>query len=212
MQAYGLFSFVPSRGAKPDKHGIYGMAKLRGNFNTKEEADERAETIVRDVDSYHKVYCTYVGRPFPCTVNSKYSAETSEIDIKKDTTNVISQDIKAQKSGDKKEIREIEKRTEELYEDTSKEDDPYDTYITLQVKRAQLTWTYNEHKNKMEEIKNIIIKTRKEITALDEEYESYKTTFYDKYMEARKKSGLPETDESFVKYLCADIKLDFDNE
>ena len=42
-----LVSFVPSVDAKPDKDGIYGMIKVRGNYETEEEADDRAELLIR---------------------------------------------------------------------------------------------------------------------------------------------------------------------
>ena len=64
LQRYGLISFVPAKGATPNKNGIYGFAKLRGNFNTSTECNERAEYLIRNVDSYHQIYHAYVGRQF----------------------------------------------------------------------------------------------------------------------------------------------------
>jgi hypothetical protein len=211
-QVMGLFSFVPSQGAKPDKNGIYGMAKLRGNYSSPEEMKRRTEYILKEVDSYHKIYYTYVGRPFPCTVSSKYSADTDEVEIRSDVTRTISQNIKSQKKKDQKDIQDIQERTEELYADTDKEIedvDPYDLYITLKVKTSQLSWTYLEHKKKMEEIETIIKKSRVEITELDETHPEFQTTFFDKYMDARKKAGLEQTDESFIKYMVQDADLGF---
>jgi hypothetical protein len=208
-QIMGLFSFIPSPGATPDKNGIYGMAKLRGNYSSLEEMDERAKVILRDIDSYHKLYYTYVGRPFPCTVDSRYSQEKTEIDIRKDTTEIISKDIKQQKAKDQKEIDEIKERTEELYSDTNKlldDIDPYDQYITLKVKRSQLKFTYLEHKKKMKEIEEILVKTNKELTELDESHPDFKDNFYNKYMDARRKAGLKDTDESFIQYMCDDLE------
>lgn len=208
-QVMALFSFVPSPGAKPDSKGMYGMAKIRGSYGTVDTMDERAKYILKNVDSYHKLYYTYVGRPFPCTVDSKYSQETEEVDIRKDTANVISGDIKKQKAKDQREIDEIKERTEELYSDTGKsiEDvDPYDKYITLKVKRSQLKFTYLEHQKKMLEIESILKRTIDELKELDSSNPDFSKTFYDKYMDARRKSGLTESDESFIKYLCDDLE------
>ena len=34
MQNIGLISFVPAKGATPNDNGVFGFAKLRGNFST----------------------------------------------------------------------------------------------------------------------------------------------------------------------------------
>ena len=94
LQTFGLISFVPAKGATPNEKGIYGFCKLRGNFATLSETTAHAENLIRKVDSYHKIYTTYVGRPFPLTLSSEYSQETSDVDMQKDTTETISHDIK----------------------------------------------------------------------------------------------------------------------
>jgi len=42
LQTYGLISFVPSKGASPDKDGVYGFMKMRGNYATQQESNDRA--------------------------------------------------------------------------------------------------------------------------------------------------------------------------
>ena len=212
LQSIGLLSFVPAKGAKPNKSGVYGFAKLRGNYATEQEADQRAEFLIRNVDSYHQIYHTYVGRPFPMTASSNYSADTNEIDIRKEMTESISNDVKQKKQDELKTVQEIKKREEELLADTKKEEvDPYDEYITLRVKKAQLSWTYLEHVNKIKEIKDIIMRTRKEIEKLEEDNSDYKEKYYDKYMTARKESGFKDTPEemeaNFLKFLVEDAQL-----
>ena len=68
-QIYGLISFVPAKGATPNENGVFGFAKLRGNYPSIQEATLRAQTIIRKTDSYHKIYTSYVGRPFPITLS-----------------------------------------------------------------------------------------------------------------------------------------------
>ena len=53
-QLLGLISFVPAKGATANKNGVYGFAKLRGNYSTMFEADKRAEMLIRDHDSYNQ--------------------------------------------------------------------------------------------------------------------------------------------------------------
>jgi hypothetical protein len=214
LQTIGLISFTPAKGATPNENGVFGFAKLRGNYGTPIEANQRAEFLIRNVDSYHQIYHTYVGRPFPITCSSKYSAETDEIDIRKETTMAVSQNVKDKKAEEQKTVAEIKQREEALLESSKNEvSDPYEEYITLRVKSSQLQWTYLEHQKKLEEIKNIIIKTRKEIATLDNEYPDFQNNYYEKYMKARRDAGIKETDEesknNFMKFLVEDADLGF---
>jgi hypothetical protein len=215
LQKIGLISFIPSKGAKPDENGIYGFAKLRGNYDTEIEANQRAEFIIRKVDSYHPIQHMYVGRPFPLTLDPKYTACTEEIDIRRTTAKTMSEDIKAKRDDDNQIIKEIKEKEEALLAESRKaekgeqtEQDIYDNYITLNVKKAQLTWTYLEHIKKMEEIRPIIAKTKLEIEELDLLYPTYKDSFLQKYMDARKQAGINETDDkvkdNFILYMVDD--------
>jgi hypothetical protein len=214
-QVYSLFSFVPSKNAKPDEKGVYGYGKIRGCFATDIESNQRAEYLVKNVDSYHPIYHGFVGRPFPITSSSKYSAEVKEIDIKKQMTDTISADVKAKKEEEKKEIQDMKDREEALLNQSKSiqegtyEEDPFENYITLKVKKAQLTWTYVEHMNKMKEIEHILAKTRKELEDLDELDPTYKDKYFDKYKSARKKSGLDEKiqQDNFIKYMVEDLPI-----
>ena len=212
MQRIGLISFVPAKGATPNEKGVYGFAKLRGNYPTDQEGSEKAEFLIRNVDSYHQIYHTYVGRPFPLTTSSDYSGETCRIDIKKSMVESISSSIKNKKDEERKQIQEIEAREKELLEDTKKEhEDTIDRYTTLRVKKAQITWTYIETQKKMEEMKNIIIKSRLELEEMDKENENYAKDYYNKYSEARANSGLDNSNikDNFMKFLVEDVDLGF---
>lgn len=212
LQNIGLISFVPAKGATPNENGVFGFAKLRGNFASEMEANQRAEFLIRNVDSYHQIYHTYVGRPFPITISSSYSAETTEVDIRKETTKTISSSIKEKKEKEQQEVREIKER-EELLLAESKRDSPdeYENYITLRVKKAQLSFTYLEHLKKLDEIKNIIVKTREEVSKMDLENPTFKDTYYEKYMKAREEAGIKESTEerqdNFIKFLVEDAVL-----
>ena len=213
LQQIGLISWVPAKGAKPNEQGVYGFAKLRGNFGTELEASEKAESLIRNVDSYHQIYHTYVGRPFPLTNNPKYVSDTTEVDIRKGTTESISHNIKNKKDEEQRITDEIKDREEMLLKDTTKkeEDDPYELYTTLRVKKAQISWTYLETKKKLDEMKDIIIKTRGEIDDLDAKSDDYKKTYYEKYMEARRQSGLSDKqhEDNFIKFMVEDADLGF---
>jgi hypothetical protein len=212
MQTIGLISWVPAKGAQPNQNGVYGFAKMRGNFATEQEASQRAEYLIREVDSYHHLYHAYVGRPIPMTSSSKFSAETEEVDIRKQMTESISSNIKESKKSDQKEMKEIQERQEKLIEDTEKDhEDPYDQYITLRVKKAQLTWTYLEHHKKMKEMREVILKARRDIAELDTDHPDFQNTYYEKYMKARRDVGFKDTPEeaekNFLQFLVEDVDL-----
>ena len=211
LQKIGLVSFTPAKGAKPNKNGVYGFAKLRGNFQTEIEASQRAEFLIRNVDSYHQIFHTYVGRPFPITSSSKYSAETDEIDIRKEMASNISANIKKKKMEEQKEIDDIKQREKNLIEESKRESiDPYENYITLRVKKAQLAWNYHEHMTKLEEIKTHIVKAHFDILDLEENNPKFKENYYQKYLDARKDAGIVDNEKtrnSFLKFMVEDIEL-----
>ncbi|MCH2606494.1 MAG: hypothetical protein MKZ63_07095 [Nitrospinales bacterium] len=215
-QVLGLISFLPAKGATPNKNGIYGFAKLRGNYPTLSETDARSEFLIRNHDSYNQIMTCYVGRPFPITSSRKFSEDVREVDIRKEAAETMGEAIKRQTRKDEREIKEIKERERLLREDVKKtKKDPYDVYITSRVKKAQLVWTYNEHLKKMAEVKELIIKTRVDIAKLDEEHPDFKNTYLEKYTQARVDAGLKESTEesqnNFMKYLAEDIEdgLDF---
>ena len=114
MQKIGLISFVPAKGATPDEQGIFGFAKLRGNFATETEANEQAERIVRNIDSYHQIYHTYVGRPFPLTLSSDYSASVTRVDLQQATSSAIGNAVREKREKEQKEIEEIKNREQPI--------------------------------------------------------------------------------------------------
>ena len=213
MQYIGLISFTPAKGATANENGVFGFAKLRGNFASEIDANQRAEYLIRNVDSHHQIYHTYVGRPFPITTSSQYSAKTEEIDIRKEMTKSISENVRSKKEDDQKTMKDMIDREEKLKEDVKKEEvDPYDQYITLQVKKAQLSWTYLEHKKKMDEIRGIIIKSREELKNMDSEFPDFRDKYFEKYMKARKDAGIKnlkedQLNDSFMKFMIEDAVL-----
>lgn len=207
-----LFSFMPSKGAKPDADGWYGMAKVRGVFGNEEMANEHADKLIREHDSYHEIFHAYVGRPFPVTNQSGYEEEIRNIDVKTKTVRLISEDILNKKRDEEKEVKEMQEREQTLLEGSkrAKEDipeDPYDIYITDQVKRAQLIWTYKETMKKCEQMRDLIKTTNEKIADTEKEHPEYLDQYKEKYMKARRDAGLDDSkdEDSFVRYLGVDL-------
>jgi hypothetical protein len=215
-QVYCMHSFVPSKGAKPDEHGCFGFMKCRGTFQTDQEAAQRSEEIIRNIDSYHALQTAYVGRPFPICVDAKkFTKESVEIDIRKKTVEAMSENIKEKKQSEKQVVKEIKEREEKLLAE-SKEDfveDPLERYTMLRTKKAQLSWTYAKTMEKVADMKKFILKTREEIAEMDAESPTYKEEYMEKYLKARRESGLdeqPASEENFLQYMGAeDIDIGF---
>lgn len=214
-QVYSLASFVPSKGATPDKEGVYGFLKVRGSFATPKEANDRAEYIIKEIDAYHNIHTIYTGKPFPlCVDTKKYVTDSFEVDIKKKATETISENIRQKRVDEKKEMDNMKEREQALLNE-SKDDyqpDPLETYTTLRVKKANLVWTYIKTQEKLAEMRTSIRKTYREIKEMDDADEAFKAQYYDKYMEARRQVNLPteQTEDNFLKYLVEDAELDFE--
>lgn len=210
-QTYCLHSFVPTKGARPDEHGVYGFIKFRGSFTTQKEADERAEYLIRNVDSFHDIYTSYCGRPFPLSSNSRFVNETNEIDMKSHIKKATSEEIKAKVTKDREISDSIKNKQDKLLEESSKAEQglptetPDDRYTTLQVKRANLVHVYIETQKNLEKIKNSILKAREEISILESTNPECKDVYVDKYNHARSESGLDaRLDNTYLKYMGLD--------
>lgn len=215
-QRFGLVSFVPSKGATPDKDGVYGMAKLRGNYGTEVEAAVQAARLIKETDSYHKIFTAYVGRPFPITNDEKYCKETEEVDIQNKTKDIISEDVKEKRQQQKKDMEDVKAREKRLIDQQKNpdyEEEPFEKYMMLNTKKAQLAFTYEETMQKMEKVKKSIIAAREEILKMEEENPGFKDELFENFKAARAQSGITTDSETmrttFVKYLCQDIDLGF---
>lgn len=214
LQQFGLLSFIPSKGATPDKDGIFGMAKIRGHYATEQEANERSEFIIRTVDSYHPIDLYYVGRPFPITVNSeKYAQTVNTIDIKQNITQTISADVKEKRAQERAEIEDIKEREKRLLEETKEDfhESPLEIYTMLLVKRAQLIWTCKNMMERLDEAKTALNTVRRELKSMDDTTMDYYDESKRRYMEARDAVGIPNDDKEngWIQYLVQDIDIGF---
>lgn len=209
LQRFGLVSFVPSAGATPDAKGVFGFLKVRGNYDNETEAAEAAERIIRQTDSYHKIYTAYVGRPFPLTVSSDFSKEVSEVNLQKEMSDCINEDVKRKREKEKKDIEEIKERERNLLTETKREvEDTNEVYKTLCIKKANLCWQYIEQRKAMETMRQSIIRTRQEIKEIDDVDPVPRQTYFEEYMAARGQRGLETATKeeakelnNFMKYL-----------
>lgn len=211
LQNFALFSFTPAKGATPNEKGIYGMAKIRGNYATDIEAQTAASDLIKS-DSYNKVYATHVGRPFPITLSSDFSAAVDEVDLDKEVKKIYADHVRKEREKEQKDIEDIKEREKNLLEDVQKtEEDPLERYTVLKTKKAQLTWTYLETEKKMEQMRTLVARARKELEEIDEKHPDAKDKFYDKYVEARRQANLPTDRDvlqnSFMRFMVEDVAI-----
>jgi hypothetical protein len=221
-QTYGLFSFTPASGAQPNQYGIYGIAKMRGNFKTTTEAEEYAQYLVRNVDSNNEILHVRVGQEFPLTKETKFTENFDKVDLSKDVRDISTQEERKNKEKDAQEIKSLKEREQRLLrenkeiQDGTFKEDPLGVYIMKHVKRSQLKWTLAETMRKLnEEVKPALQKAIKEIREMDEEYPDFKDKYFEQYMAARREAGLTDDNLSrekgqlgFMKYLVEDVSLD----
>lgn len=211
-QQYALYTFIPARGATPNEKGLYGFAKIRGTFATEEAAQQRAEKLVREVDSYHSIFIPHVGKPFPVTTKSNFSKVVDQVDLKKESSNAVTDEIKKKRKEEQTTINEIKEREKQLLEDVKKEEhDPEDYYTMMRVKQAQLTWEYIKTKERLTQIGESLAKCRHDVIELDIANPNLHSSYMERYIEARRSSGLP-TDpatmkDTFMKYMVDDVPL-----
>mgnify|MGYP001158864199 CR=1 FL=1 len=201
-QDYCLVSFVPSVTATPDKDGIYGMVKVRGTYNSLEKCDKRAEFLIREIDSVHKIYIAGVGKPFPITNMSTFSKDINKVKIQ----DMLSEELQQEQTKEQREIEEMKKREQEILERNKKpqeelQPDIEEQYITNRVKKAQLTWTYINTMKKLRDMQANIVHTREEIAKMDESNPELKDSYMDRYNAALKQVNLSQETDSFIMYL-----------
>jgi HSP90 family molecular chaperone len=140
----------------------------------------------------------------------------AEVDIRKKATETISQDVKEKRDKEKKEMEDIKRREKELIDSQGAEGeaqaDPFEEYMVLRVKKAQLVWTYDKTMKKMEEMKKSIIAVREKLVEADQKNPNFASTYLDRYVQARRDAGIPDeqnSEENFMKYMVEDLDVGF---
>jgi ribosomal protein L29 len=199
-QQISLFSFMPSKDAKPDKHGIYGFAKIRGTYANEEQAQQRAIYIIQQVDSVNKIFHVKTGMPFPVSTRSDFSCKIDNVDLTANAKETISNLVRQAGDEDKKQIQEIRDRELQLKADVSKTSEqhkaeltPLDKYIFARKKLSDNLYVFVEHKKQLACIKTVICDAQKESEMIENEYPYVLDEYKEKYEQAARESGINES-------------------
>lgn len=217
-QRYAIFSWVPSKNAVPDEDGVYGMIKIRGTFQELDDADKRAEFLVRNTDSMHSILTGYVGTPMPLIsvleqddhIN-KYGAKLNEIKLSEKVDDVYDNSVVQKREQEKQSMREMTAREEELRRDVAREPTDkrdIDTYIEQRMKRSQLIVTLTEGHKRLRDIGDILRKTQVLIDDMDAEHPDFRKEYSATYRKAREMSGVPADDQTYIQHMDTDYDLD----
>jgi len=207
-QMIGLFSFIPSKDAIPDKQGCFGVLKLRGNYGSMHEADKWSENIIRNYDSYSDIDFVYVGKDFPLmTDTSMYCTTTREIDIRKKIEDTVKDSIRQKKEQEKKEMEEIQERQSRLLSKDEEKTtyDDLDYYVQLRVKKANALMMIEECEKRLVECREVIEKTKTEISDLDSQHPEYKNQYLEKYTKALEAIGTDASKNPLIKHMKEEL-------
>lgn len=191
------------------KQVIKGVAKIRGSYFTLSEAEQRAEELIKDVDSTNSIFTCLIGTPFPL-VTEGFAEEVNEVDLQNQTEHTISQNVREKRRKDQKEMDELKQQQDELMQDinmdpAAKEEE---NYITNRVKLAALKSEIIAHEKKIEECKNLQNNCIKWLRETKLKHPEYEETYMDKYREARKAANIPENSdgEDIMKFMKDSIE------
>jgi hypothetical protein len=203
---FALFSFIKSASATPDADGFFGVAKIRGSFYTEQDAAVKAEEIIRDVDSTNSIYTCLIGAPIPLVVRG-HAAELSEVDLQNKIEKCISENVKAKRLAEKKEMDEIMERRDALMKNDGKiaeDDDPEKKYVEQRVKLAHLRYVVEEHAAKHIECSELAEITRQNLLETLKEHPEYESGYLERYKRGRRDAHVPESSDftGFMKFMA----------
>lgn len=216
-QHLSLHSFIPAKGAIPDKDGVFGIFKNRGNFNSINEANEHCELLIRTIDSVNEIFIGYVGKEFPLTLTSNWCQETREIDVKNKLDDIAKAKYQEQREKEQKEIDQIQERQKKLLSENSEAKqetkDDLEYYIMLRVKFANLKLSRENTKKQLQREQDLIQKSKEEIFNLNNSHPEYKKEYMAKYEHALKESGINVNNNELIKFMNSEddeeSKVDF---
>lgn len=213
-QNYALYSFVPSESVKPDSEGLYGFIKIRGVFNRIEEAEEKSKELIQYF-SANNIFICEVGKPTPLEEEVKAKENVIYVDNPEQQEGYklkLSELVADQTLKDKKNIEDVLKRKQLLEADVANSPenrDPIDKYIELHVKRATNSFAYTKGQKQLDSMKNTVIKARKEIAEMDEQYPSLKDEYIKHYEDSKKDSGIDQANDEMALYIKEHVVKDY---
>jgi len=212
-QTFFAFSFIPSKEAKPDKDGIYGVARFIGTFPDVNRANDRCEYIIAKYDSYNCYHIGETGVNFPITHHLGYSREINDLNevksvfdendapkIVEKCTQIDKDYVKFKRDEEKKMKEEAENRKKEAENEIKNPLPPDDflCYMDSVLIRgstlAEMAAFEDARKKKIEVLENERIKIEK---MLHDHPEYYEKSIND-YLQKCKENDVPKEQSEHI--------------
>lgn len=206
-QKIGMFSWYPSKGAKPDINGVYGTIIHRGAFQTVEEAEHRSADLIRSVDSKHEYYLCHVGAEYPLSTEASVC---SDIKLVEQNVDMAREEKERQDAMDKENAkRQIEERRKKLQDDAMRDPNEInlDYYATKKSILANTRQRLEDQLKEVQKSREIIEKTKKIIIDLDQSHPAFKDEFFEKMKATFAAQNIPVDLDKMKRYMDLDYKL-----
>jgi hypothetical protein len=168
-QKYALVSFCLS---EANKFNVVAFAKIRGVFDTVDEALAHARTLVRKVDSVNKIHTVRVGAPFPISDSILGQVDKVDVDVDELDEKYAEAEKKLRYYSDCQQVQnkqDIKDRVQALKDDVQEDmtKDPVEQYILKRNKMATSAALYEDYVEKTRQLETIMIKTHAELKELE---------------------------------------------
>ena len=195
-QMYGNLSFMFFDSPKTLSTGkkVYGFCKVRGVWPTETTATEDSKRIIREVDSRFQIRIAPVGAWVPLTNENAFCRDLLDVTAKEDDMNQLRSEAVKQEEGDQRRImKELKEREEEVREEDIYEDPASLKYYSMKrVTEMRLTEACRINRKKLEKTEHNQLKVRIELKQLERENSQYTSEWIECYNQEREKSGLFE--------------------
>ena len=195
-QQVGLISFMLFKEPRKFKTGqpVYGFFKLRGNYSSKCEAENRAGKIIREMDSRFVIRMAPVGQWLPITEEMGFCKDILDIKMREEEPALRDKAIKEKQKKERKRMKEIQRAEREVKESGDVYDDPssLDFYTMKRVTELRLKEQIEFRKKGITSMENKVKATQKILKRLELENPEYSNQWLDRYNEKRKEGGIPD--------------------
>ena len=195
-QQLGLLSFMLFQEPKKFQTGqpVYGFVKLRGNYASKSEAENRGGKIIREMDSRFPVRVAPVGQWVPITEEMGFCKDILDIKMSEQEHSLQDKAIKEKQKIERRRMKEIQRAERELKEAGDIYDDPssLDFYTMKRVTELRLKEQIEFRKRGIDSMEEKRKLTQKILKRLELENPEYTDQWIDNYNEQRKKGGIAD--------------------
>jgi len=208
-QSIGVITFKPSKGAKPDKRGCFGVVKVRGNYPNTSEADKRCDVLLTE-DENCDIDMPLIGKEFPLMINSElYTYSVRDVDTKQIMTDTTASLMREKEEKDEKEKKAMFNKQRQLLDGSNEEEKEntltdYTLYEQLRTKKANNLYVVEKCKNNLAKCQENIDNSLKEISEINSKFPSYKNDYINKYIEEMKQVGIDPKQMELLKYMFSE--------